>query len=432
MVDDIHLKSYIQQEQSIPDKSKINVQLILCILLVVILYSGGIIILITAIFQFPSLKSNQQTVNNSHQILAAPKKLLTVCASENPECDFYGNIGLNQAVTSIPENRSKVTILIRSGTYKLSTNIVIHNKNLKILGEGITSTNISGENLSNLSVFKITGSSIVEISNIKISNGGGSDTQKDIVYSGIVGFNNSDINIVDTEVTQSKGWGVTYGDQSHGTIRHSLIHDCSLTGVRVDDNANITMSTTKVYFNEENGVYLSAFSDSELKNNLIYDNQQYGIDIYSRPQQHIKLFNNVVYGNGSSGLRMYNTKESYVLIVNSVFAKNMRMGIEYVRDGKDNINKNLSVSNNLFWENNHGCVFSLVYCTAENSINLTRHKQDRIFVNENEKDFHLTNNSIAKHAGNARIMNPDGTKSDIGAYGDPDACEWKENMSGCK
>jgi len=53
------------------------------------------------------------------------------------------------------------------------------------------------------------------------------------------------------------------------------------------------------------------------------------------------------------------------------------------------------------------------------------------FVDYNNNDFHLSSNSPCKDAGDPNVFDPDGSRSDLGAYGGPEACLLDNTLPGC-
>jgi mono/diheme cytochrome c family protein len=146
----------------------------------------------------------------------------------------------------------------------------------------------------------------------------------------------------------------------------------------------------------------NVFSDSTVKNNINVNNGDYGIIIsYSTP----KIINNTLYKN-SGGIH---SEVSKVVIKNNIIVKNSTVGIRWVEDpdAQDGVEPVLSY--NLIWGNGED-----FYHVSSGTGDLSKEPR---FIDMTKGNFHLKTDSPAVNSGDEAGTDPDGTRSDIGAFG---------------
>jgi len=256
--------------------------------------------------------------------------------------------------------------------------------------------------------------SCVEIENVDIR---GNDHRIDTVVvgiGGIFGREGAEIIVKNCNIVNN-GWdGVALYRGAMATITDCLIKDGRGAGVGVTWDASCV-----AYRNEISGYWkgIGAFGTSWViaRNNLVHDNLGWGI--IATGQAYMDITNNVVYHNGNCGVAPWST-ESRGRIVNNIVARNgwrnqwvcPCVGVWNYGDWAK-----WKFANNIVWANDSGEYKDIWDQTGFNG-NLN---EDPKFVGEG--DFHLQEDSPARHAGDTLIYNTDGSTSDIGLYGGPQA-----------
>lgn len=301
---------------------------------------------------------------SSYQIFA---QTLTVCPSGTSGqngCDFIGGIGIQQAVDSA-QNDS--TIFIKSGSYNRNT------YNELILDDGTKAKcflDTKGKNL----ILQGEEGAVIDGRNSTNTNG--------------ICANNGVLKIKNLRFAGLKRDPLSC-QQAQGIY-------CSWGGV----------------------VSLGFHVNSEISFNIFEYN---GSGIFSSSQIDTKVINNTFYQNISSDLYLYNNSNTVqkVTALNNIFAKTRKNEVNAegygIRTNGSNPFPDITLRNNLFWQNEGACTIREIWCTANGSLNNVNPQ----FQNENASDFHLQPSSPAKDAGDPEILDPDGSRSDIGAYGGP-------------
>ncbi|NMB84306.1 hypothetical protein GYA28_03375 [Candidatus Roizmanbacteria bacterium] len=123
------------------------------------------------------------------------------------------------------------------------------------------------------------------------------------------------------------------------------------------------------------------------------------------------------------------TGDGTIYLSNNIFAENISdgkkgLGIDIPKE----LEANLTLAYNLFWNNASGCATDSLWCVIQSSLN----NADPKFINKDGADFHLKSDSPARKKGSPDILNPDGSVSDVGAFGGPGVCDLDSQASGCQ
>lgn len=307
-------------------------------------------------------------------------KTWTVCQTPATGCDFSASAGIQQAIDTAQINDN---IHIREGTYVLDSHISIIWKRLRIEGDGFQKTIISGENLpeGRNTALEIQGSEI-SLGKMQIKGGNKNSDGGISIYSTGLREHYSIVNIYGVEIKDHDYNGIVLSGASTtpNTVRvkNSLIHHNGV-GIQIVYNAQVEITNNVISYNTDN-IYTHHGTGIWVNENLI-------------ESSNISLRNNIFAGNKWTG---------GILVVN---------------------NLNRTTQNyNLFWDN------------TQNYINVPQGQGeitgDPKFANMT--DFKIAPDSPAINAGDPSIQNPDGSRSSMGAYGGPGACDLTEDLPGCQ
>ncbi|MCJ7741049.1 DUF5123 domain-containing protein [Candidatus Microgenomates bacterium] len=300
---------------------------------------------------------------------------LTVCASGTAGaggCNYIGGDGIQLAIDAVPDGGK---ILIKNGTYTHNGPIMIDkNKSLEFWGEGeqtIINQIGNGSYAIYIDGTLIDGSKVITVSNLSIHSQGG----------GIRVQGKGKVNITFNRLSQMKFPPIDYNGYS--------------------------------------------YTDSQIiiKNNIIFNNPP-DTGLIHNPTVIsgtgiVYVYNNVFYNNQSAGILLnpYAKREQY--IKNNIFAKSIKTygsdGYGIWVTGNQNPESTLVISYNLCWDNEVGCS-SGVSLDSTNIIDT-----DPKFFDPATGNFRLQSGSPAINTGDPGLFDPDGSASDIGAHGGPEA-----------
>ena len=231
---------------------------------------------------------------------------------------------------------------------------------------------------------------------------------------GIFGREGAEITIENCKIVNN-GWdGVALYRGAIASITDCLIKDGRGGGIGVTWDASCV-----AYRNEISGYWkgIGAFGSSWViaRNNLVHENIGWGI--IATGKSYMDITNNVVYHNGNCGIAPWSTESRGRIVNNIVVANGWRdewvcpcVGIWNYGDWAK-----WDFAHNIVWNNKSGDYRDIWEQTGING-NIS---QDPLFVGKN--DFHLKNNSPAINNGDSTIYDIDGSVSDIGLYGGPQA-----------
>ena len=215
--------------------------------------------------------------------------------------------------------------------------------------------------------------------------------------------------------------GATYGiwlDSSAAHVEHSWIHGNRVgiyltgkSGALIEDNWIGNNSDRGIYYN--NGGHFSYDRELRIRNNFIVGNGSDGIYIYfsSNDFKRVIRYNTIAF-NGSSGI--YNTYswggyKNITEIVGNIVVSNYRYGVGFASNYSSSPGDSITVEYNDVW-GNHPDYYNL-------SPSNTNISEDPLFVDPDNRDFHLSPGSPCIDAADPLQLDLDGTRSDMGAYG---------------
>ncbi|NOY88104.1 MAG: right-handed parallel beta-helix repeat-containing protein [FCB group bacterium] len=213
----------------------------------------------------------------------------------------------------------------------------------------------------------------------------------------------------------NNGWdGVALYRGAIASVTDCLIKDGRGAGIGVTWDA-----TCVAYRNEISGYWkgIGAFGASWViaRNNLVHENLGWGI--IATGKSYMDITNNVVYHNGNCGIAPWSTESKGRIVNNIVVANGWRdewvcpcVGIWNYGDWAK-----WYFAHNIVWNNKNGDYKDIWEQTGING-NIS---QDPLFMGKD--DFHLKNNSPAINNGDSTIYDIDGSVSDMGLYGGPQA-----------
>ncbi len=239
---------------------------------------------------------------------------------------------------------------------------------------------------------------------------------------GVFGREGAVISIRNSVIRDNSWDGVALYRGSTAIITDTLIQKGRGAGVGVtwDASALLVRVTVKDYWKG-----IGAFSDAlvVVKNSLVAHQLGWGIIAFGNAR--IEVWNSVIAKNGNCGVAFWSENTSGVLVNNIIWGNGGREYWVCPRVGLWNVAKpeNLRIRFNLFSGNKEKEVEGLGEVIGKNG-NISA---DPLF--SDEEFFQLSPDSPAVDAGDAGILDPDGTRSDLGIYGGPFAIKEKEGES---
>lgn len=241
-----------------------------------------------------------------------------------------------------------------------------------------------------------------------------------------------------------------------GAVHHNYVHDCARQGLYIDGWFGV-LEDIEMHHNVvhgcEAGIAVSSEDgpntrDLSIHHNLVYDNRATGM-FFSRwgqdnPRQNIAVYNNTFYRNGwgpnfsgdpsywlSGGCYLYSDNLLDVTIQNNIFARNKPFEIGYTErlNPAEMEIKQIVIQYNLIHNINTVDTPFYMATWADDWVSVTPGdhavEADPLFADPSGGDFRIQPNSPAVDAGNpeAAYNDPDGSRSDIGAFSSGAAAE---------
>lgn len=231
---------------------------------------------------------------------------------------------------------------------------------------------------------------------------------------GVFGRENSELFILNNRI-EGNGWdGVALYRGSSAFIADNVISDGRGAGVGITWDASATVLRNRI-----SGFWkgIGTFGNSKgvVRNNAVFDNLGWGI--IATGTSYLEASNNVIIRNGNCGFAIW-SDETKGECTNNIIVKNgWREEWVCPQVGMWNYGnyKNFSITHNNIWGNEKGNYKDLPDLTdLDGNISV-----DPQFISET--DFHLPLDSPLRDKGNPLYTDPDGTPSDIGMYGGPQA-----------
>ena len=254
----------------------------------------------------------------------------------------------------------------------------------------------------------------VELCNLHIIDNNHRIDSLVIGIAGVVGREGAEIIISRCNIINN-GWdGVALYRGAVANISDCLIKDGRGAGIGVTWDASCT-----AYRNIVTGYWkgIGAFGTSWVaaRNNAVYDNLGWGI--IATGQAYMNICNNIVYHNGNCGVGVWST-ECHGRIINNIITDNGWKDFwvcPCVGVYNEGYWSKWDFSYNIVWNNKEGNYHNIWDNTDING-NLSI---DPMIIGETI--FILESGSPAIDAGHPEISDLDGTRSDIGLYGGPQA-----------
>ncbi len=222
------------------------------------------------------------------------------------------------------------------------------------------------------------------------------------------------------------GYGIDAYASSTAIIQDNQLSDNSRAGILLRNMLSIVEDNT-ISGNARGGISSTA-AKAVIKGNVVSGNGSCGLTVTAG---HAIAFGNVIVGNTTTGYGggVYLGEDCQIHFYNNIVYGNDSEryigGIYYSRDGRYNIH-NCILWNNRGYEieDNIGGTDAVVgYCIVEQHVDGEGNlNEDPGFINPDEFDFRLAEDSPARDAGNPHpfYRDTDGSRSDIGAYGGSD------------
>lgn len=185
-----------------------------------------------------------------------------------------------------------------------------------------------------------------------------------------------------------------------------------------------------------NGITVNPGSNVIVKNSIFYQNGFQGVvgDIEVPAGVIVggnaTIINNTFYNDEGAGISSQSNTTPSITATNNILTYSRKLATGeygYGLEAGSSSTPSVNLGYNLFFSNAAGCATTLGWCTVNGSLNDT----NPLFISGVTPDLRLQSNSPALHAGDPTILNPDGTRSNIGAYGGADLCKLDPTAPGC-
>jgi hypothetical protein len=256
---------------------------------------------------------------------SASAETLTVCATDKT-CRFTGDSGIQAAVDAAKDGD---TILIKTGLYHptayrdvpfqdlaLRGYVVIDHKHLTIMGE---SGSIIDGKTGNPSIAFVVQNADVAFKNLtirdfryageedKIYDGHGiftinsrvridDVTMERIIKMGITGRGDSLIDATNVKLLDGH-LGVWLEESAHARLRNMVIKGGDSAAIGAYMNSSVTLSSSVIDSNTDDGVYAKDHASIIVTNSLILNNKPFGVNIEG--EAHIVIAHSVLHGNAT-------------------------------------------------------------------------------------------------------------------------------------
>ena len=348
----------------------------------------------------------------------------TVATIESVTVKGYANVGITTGNENTKTRISSVTIDGGArGLYGLYANdhAIVH-----IQDSIVTNNSLYGIYLNHFAeaeIFnnKMTNSGVYAVKMMKSSHARMLSNTIQANNSGIWLKQTSFASIEKNTIQENKGFGITIQGDAHANIVANIIRN---------NNEGISVSNVP----SQNEI-LQGILSVEVNNNVINKNNGSGIKLYDvyDAQQTVpqkltaSIKNNTLVGN-AIGIDALTDDNENTEIINNIMAFNLNTGMAAYDHATHQAFKrfeyNIYFGNTINYgaQNLHG--FTVPIPSSNSEI-------DPLFIESKLPDYHLQPSSPARNTGDPAILNPNGTQSDIGAYGGPKACQLDPLLPGC-
>jgi len=257
----------------------------------------------------------------------------------------------------------------------------------------------------------------------------------------IVGEGSYNKNDTENTVIKGKRWTIQIGDRRTDFNPIVVLKNLKIINTRNDGDAVSIGEGKMVLVNNwitggQTGVNIGRNSEGSalVKGNIITDSGR-GVAFEDHAEgEHLFFENNLIYNNG---LAFDCNKEDPNRIDDIQIVNNTIISNGTITDFRESGNDwNLTWKNNIFVGEfrDRGAFGNFSYNNfwdgamepGEGNI-----RQAPQFVNYAINDFHLKDSSPSIDSGDPDLLDPDGTRSDIGAYGGPGGCILDSSLPGC-
>lgn len=283
------------------------------------------------------------------------------------------------------------SVLIASGAYYESQ--INLKSGVTILGADRYTTIIDG---SGTAVFyDKTGSNTAIVENLTIRSGMGAAAM-------FISTPNSSPNIINNVFTDSASGVVflvnEFGINTSNILNNEFINNNFGIWIGGSPTVNYSNITNNIFTGNDTGIYLSGDSNIEplIQNNTI-DNNGEGIKIDNGPEPRIS--NNIITNNNGAGILLAGSVYTYIPEKTEEILNSIQYNDVFNNQGGNYVDTRLRDQTGI-----HGNI-----------------SEDPLFVDATNGDYHLQPNSPSKDTGDPSILDPDGSRSDMGAYGGPNA-----------
>ena len=231
---------------------------------------------------------------------------------------------------------------------------------------------------------------------------------------GVFGRENSEIFISNNRI-ENNGWdGVALYRGASAYITDNIISNGRGAGIGITWDATALAYRNRIS-NYWKGIGTFGNSRAVVRNNLVFDNLGWGI--IATGTSYTDISNNVIYHNGNCGFAVWSAECKGVCTNNIIVENGWRKEwvCPCVGVWATDINSGFYISYNDVWNNAAGNYKDMPDLTEQNS-NLS---VDPLFVDQ--ESFRLKPNSPLIDKGNPLLTDPDGSASDLGIYGGPEA-----------
>lgn len=323
----------------------------------------------------------------------------------------YGFIIKDKRLIIIGESRDSSILVTRAGYgvyFENSHGSVL--RNLTITG-GIRD---GDGNATDAAVVVRNSSVLIEDVTITDNDNRHPDTTVVVGIGGVFGREGADITIRNCRIYNG-GWdGVALYRGAFAKVTDCIFEKGRGVGIGVTWDASCV-----AYRNDISGYWkgIGAFGSSWVicRNNVVHDNLGWGI--IATGESFMDITNNVVHHNGNCGIAPWSTTSKGRIVNNIVTENGWRkewvcpcVGVWNYGDWAK-----WNFSYNIVWNNKDG-EYKDIWDQTDFNGNLS---VDPMFVDST--DFHLQPGSPALHGGDTVIYNHDGTVSNMGIYGGPQA-----------
>ncbi len=283
------------------------------------------------------------------------------------------------------------SVLIAPGAYYESQ--INLKSGVTILGADRDTTIIDGRGTAVF--YDRTGSNTAIVENLTIRSGMGAAAM-------FISTPNSSPNIINNVFTDSAGGVVFYvnefGINTSNILNNKFINNDFGIYIGGYPTVNYSNITNNIFTGNDTGIYLTGDSNIEplIQNNTI-DNNGDGIEIGNGPQP--KISNNIITNNNGAGILLSGSVYTYIPEKTEEILNSIQYNDVFNNQGGNYVDTRLRDQTGI-----HGNI-----------------SQDPLYVNVANGDYRLQSDSPSIDTGDPSILDPDGSRSDMGAYGGPNA-----------